>query len=127
MLSSEFYKTVSTDKELLAYIKSSDVCVVDFFGTWCKPCKLLAPELIDKTIKDKTLKTLVYSHSKKDVLQMKESVVFLKVDIDEFDNIDEYNIIHVPHINIYKNGEFKTTVEGNKVDNVIAEIKKLIS
>ena len=44
--------------------------VIDFFATWCGPCKMIAPHLeeMDKTMDD---------------------VVFLKVDVDECEDISE--------------------------------------
>merc|ERR1712107_48945 len=52
--------------------------VVDFFATWCGPCKMIAPHLeeMDKTMDD---------------------VVFLKVDVDDCEDIAaEYNITAMP-------------------------------
>merc|ERR1712012_1191950 len=52
--------------------------VIDFFATWCGPCKMIAPHLeeMDKTMDD---------------------VVFLKVDVDECEDIAaEYNMTAMP-------------------------------
>lgn len=52
--------------------------VIDFFATWCGPCKMIAPQIeeMDKTMDD---------------------VVFLKVDVDEAEDVaQEYNITAMP-------------------------------
>ena len=44
---------------------SNGVVVVDFFSTWCTPCKMLSP-IIDDLAQE-----------------MKDNVKFIKVDVDE--------------------------------------------
>jgi thioredoxin 1 len=71
------------------------VVVVDFFATWCPPCKMLAP-IFDELS-----------------LEMEGKVKFIKVDVDSSTNIaNEYNITNVPAIVIFKNGEKKEMLVG---------------
>lgn len=71
------------------------VVVVDFFATWCPPCKMLAP-IFDELS-----------------LEMEGRVKFIKVDVDSSTNIaNEYNITNVPAIVIFKNGEKKEMLVG---------------
>merc|ERR1712180_297579 len=61
--------------------------VVDFFATWCGPCKMIAPKLeaMDAEMDD---------------------VVFLKVDVDECDDLaKEHEISAMPTFIFFKNGE----------------------
>jgi len=52
--------------------------VIDFFATWCGPCKMIAPPIEEMS------KTL-------------ENVVFLKVDVDEAEAAaQEFNISAMP-------------------------------
>ena len=63
------------------------VVVVDFFATWCGPCKMLAPvfEGVSNKLGDKAK--------------------FFKVDIDENGNIaQKYRISAVPTMIIFKDG-----------------------
>ena len=61
--------------------------VIDFFATWCGPCKMIAPKLeqMDKDM---------------------DNVVFLKVDVDEAEDVaQEYNISAMPTFVFLKNGQ----------------------
>ncbi|WP_455716150.1 thioredoxin [Anaerosporobacter sp.] len=69
-------------------IKKDGVAVVDFFATWCGPCKMLAPvfEEVGSELSDKA--------------------GFYKVDIDESLEIaNEYGIQSVPTMLVFKDGE----------------------
>lgn len=76
-------------------IESSDkVVIVDFFATWCGPCKMLTPVFEE------------LSNSMTDV-------DFVKVDIDQSLSIaQKYNITSVPTMMIFKNGEPVDTIMG---------------
>lgn len=64
------------------------IVVVDFFATWCNPCKMLSP-ILDELAEE-----------------MAGKVKFLKVDVDESPNLaDEYSITNIPAVGIFKNGE----------------------
>lgn len=61
--------------------------VIDFFATWCGPCKMIAPKLEE------------ISNS------MAEKVVVLKVDVDDCEEVAlEYNISSMPTFVFVKNG-----------------------
>ena len=63
------------------------VVVVDFFATWCGPCKMLAPVLdeLNEELKD---------------------VDFVKVDIDKsMDLAQKFRIVSVPTMKIFKDGQ----------------------
>lgn len=73
-------------KELI----NKDLIVVDFFATWCGPCKMLGP-----------------------VLESLDSVEVLKIDVDECSDLArEYGIMSVPTLMIFKNGELKDKRSG---------------
>lgn len=63
---------------------TKETILVDFFATWCGPCKMLANVLenVDSDIK------------------------VLKVDTDEFENLArEYKIMSIPTLILFKNGK----------------------
>ena len=73
---------------------SVKVVIVDFFATWCGPCKMLTPVFEE------------LSNSMTDV-------DFVKVDIDQSLRIaQEYNITSVPTMMIFKNGKPVDTIMG---------------
>ncbi|CAD7085430.1 unnamed protein product [Hermetia illucens] len=62
--------------------------VVDFFATWCGPCKIISPKLEELANK--------YG----------DRVVVLKVDVDDCDELDvEYGVSSMPTFIFIKNGE----------------------
>lgn len=63
------------------------VCVVDFFATWCGPCKMLAP---------------VFEELSGEM----DGVKFFKVDVDQaLDVARKFAITTVPTMIIFKDGE----------------------
>ena len=72
----------------------SGVVVVDFFATWCGPCKMLSP-VIDELSGEL------------------ENVNFVKVDIDQsMDLAQKFKIVSVPTLKVFKNGEEVDTSMG---------------
>lgn len=71
------------------------VVVVDFFATWCGPCKMLAP-VFDE------LGT-----------EMKDSAKFFKVEIDQnMDLARKFMVSTVPTVMIFKDGKPVETMVG---------------
>ena len=71
------------------------VVVVDFFATWCGPCKMLAP---------------VFEQAGE---EMKNDATFLKVDIDQSLEIaQKFRISTVPTMIIFKDGKPVETLVG---------------
>lgn len=75
------------------------ITVVDFFATWCGPCKMLAPVLEELAN------------------EMKDKVNFIKVDIDQsMDLAGEFKIASVPTMVIFKDNQ--------KVDQLVGFLPK---
>ncbi|WP_278286112.1 MULTISPECIES: thioredoxin [Clostridium] len=75
-------------------LKGNGVVVVDFFATWCGPCKMLAPVL-------------------EEVQDEMKSVKIVKIDIDQNpDAAAEYGVKNIPTIKIFKDGKELTTNVG---------------
>ena len=66
----------------------SGITVVDFFATWCGPCKMLAPVLEGLSS------------------DMEGKAKFIKVDIDQsLDLANEFQVASVPTMVIFKDGQ----------------------
>lgn len=69
--------------------------LVDFFATWCGPCKMLAP-IIESFDAD-----------------MKGVVKVGKIDIDnDMELAERYHVMQVPTLMVFNNGEVKETSIG---------------
>ncbi len=69
--------------------------LVDFFATWCGPCKMIAPT-IDEVAKETEGNAGVY-----------------KVDIDQSPELAQhYGVMSVPTLIVFENGEIKTQAAG---------------
>lgn len=76
-------------------INSSVPVLVDFFATWCGPCKMISP-VIDELAEELTGKAGVF-----------------KVDSDQYKDVCvEYSIKNLPTMLIFKNGEEVDRVVG---------------
>ena len=68
--------------------------LVDFFATWCGPCKMLGPVL-------------------EDMASDRDSIDIVKVDIDESMNLArQYGIMSVPTLVLFKNGQVVAQTSG---------------
>ena len=73
------------DKE----IESGVVVVVDFFATWCGPCKMLAP---------------VMEEVEREMVDVK----FLKIDVDQEEELARrFGVMSIPTIIVFKDGNIK--------------------
>jgi thioredoxin 1 len=102
---------VSEDSFDIAVIKSPVPVLVDFWATWCGPCKMIAP-ILDEIAKEKEGKVRV-----------------AKIDVDQNPALAaRFNIRGIPTMILFKNGEPKETIVGltgkqnlvNKLDALAA-------
>ena len=78
---------VTEVNEFQTLLKENNLVIVDFFATWCGPCKMIAP-LLEKFQNE-------YSNIK-----------FLKIDVDQLGSLaQEYNVSSMPTLILFKNGE----------------------
>ncbi|KAF9913510.1 hypothetical protein BX616_009942 [Lobosporangium transversale] len=100
-------KTISSQDELNSQLSSagSRLVVVDFFATWCGPCKTLAP----------ILEGLERKHT---------TTIFAKIDVDKAqDCARQYNVSAMPTILFFKNRSEVGRVVGSNVGKIQSLIK----
>lgn len=74
-----------TKEEFLKMI-GQDLVLVDFYATWCGPCKMMSP-IIDSLVNERAFKVV-------------------KIDVDK--NIEiaqEYSVMSIPTLILFKNGK----------------------
>ena len=78
---------ISTAEEFDAVLKANKSVFVDFFATWCGPCKMVGP-VVEK------------------VSEKMNDVTFIKVDVDEVGELAQrYGIMSIPAMFGFKDGE----------------------
>ena len=85
---------------------TNQLIVVDMYGTWCPPCKALAP-IFDKFAKSNP------------------TVLFIKVDVDEFESVaTQFNITSMPTILFIKNYVELERIVGANIQKIDEFLKK---
>ncbi|MBD5345783.1 MAG: thioredoxin [Bacteroides sp.] len=92
------------------FIKDSKPTLVDFFATWCGPCKMQAPIL--EEVKNK----------------LGDQVNIIKIDVDKNPEISQrYNVRSIPTLIVFKNGEALWRGYGlHQADQLEAKLKEHI-
>ena len=78
---------IEANQEIFQKEIKEGISIVDFYGTWCSPCKALEPIIEDFAKENPTIK-------------------ILKVDVDENQDLAiEHSIMNIPTLLVIKNGE----------------------
>jgi len=82
-------------------MESEKTVIVDFWATWCGPCRQIAP----------VLDSIAEEH---------EELSVVKIDIDASPQIAQmYNVMSVPTLMVFRDGEVIKTVTGAKPKRVL--------
>lgn len=80
-------KIIEADESNFLELINGEKVLVDFFATWCGPCRMLAPVLDE-------------------IAEERSGVTIVKVDVDKCEKIArEFGIMSVPTLLLFKNGE----------------------
>ena len=75
-------------------IKEEGLVFIDFYATWCMPCKTMNPII-------------------KEIAKEHKEVKFVKVDVDKNEKLAiQYNVMNIPTMIIMKNGEIAKSFVG---------------
>lgn len=89
-------------------LKNKEAVLVDFYATWCGPCKMTGPIIEQLAEEIKTVK-------------------FVKVDVDQNQDLSsQYQIFSIPTFLIFKDGQVVNQFVGAmSKEGFLAEIKKV--
>ena len=94
------------DIEYKELIKKDNKVVIDCYASWCGPCKMLSP-IIDSLADEY------------------KDIEFYKVNVDDAEIItEEFNIMSIPTLLIFENGELKEKVVGLKSKSELEDLIK---
>lgn len=85
---------INNDNWKREVLESDIPVIVDFFATWCGPCKMLGPVL-------------------EDIAATRDDIKVAKVDVDENEALAmQYRIMVVPTVTLFVDGAPTKTVKG---------------
>jgi thioredoxin 1 len=101
---------IITDEEMFEkeVLNSDKPVLVDFFATWCGPCKMLSP----------TVEEISEEYA--------EKVKVVKLDIDQLTPVAlKYGVMSVPTLILFENGQVVTQSVGARPKSDIVEMLQL--
>ena len=94
---------ITTKEEFETLISQNNNVIIDFYATWCGPCKMLAPELER------------LSNDNKDI-------TICKVDVDNHTELArKYGVMTIPTLVLYKDGNLIKKCSGYMPQSDIEE------
>lgn len=90
-------------------LKNKGVVLVDFFATWCGPCKMTGP-IIDQLAEEL------------------KNVKFVKIDVDQNQELaSEYQVFSIPTFLVFKDGQVVNQFVGaQSKEGFLSEINKTV-
>ena len=106
-MSKEIHSAAEFEKEI---INHKGYALVDFWATWCPPCRMMAP---------------VLESAEK---QLGSQINFAKVDVDEQQQLAaEFDIMSIPTLVVFKDGKPVKRMSGYRpLDTFVEELKSAV-
>ncbi len=87
-------------------LKSDKTVLVDFWATWCGPCKMIAPAI-------------------EEIANERSDIKVCKVNVDEQGELSiKYGVMSIPTLMIFRSGEAVQTAIGYRPKEEIEELLK---
>ncbi len=95
---------VASNDNFSELLESEKLVIVDFWATWCGPCRMLTP-ILDEVEEE-----------------MPDEIQVVKVNVDDADEIAaQYRIMSIPTLLFFKNGELVDKTVGAMPKNVLVD------
>lgn len=106
-MSKEIHSAADFEKEI---INHKGYALVDFWATWCPPCRMMAPVLESAE------------------QQLGDKINFVKVDVDEQQQLAaEFDIMSIPTLVVFKDGKPVKRMSGyHPLDAFVEELKSAV-
>lgn len=105
-MSKEIHSAADFEKEI---INHKGYALVDFWATWCPPCRMMAPVLESAE------------------QQLGDKINFVKVDVDEQQLATEFDIMSIPTLVVFKDGKPVKRMSGYRpLDAFVEELKSAV-
>lgn len=106
-MSKEIHSAADFEKEI---INHKGYALVDFWATWCSPCRMMAPVLESAE------------------QQLGDKINFVKVDVDEQQQLaTEFDIMSIPTLVVFKDGKPVKRMSGYRpLDTFVEELKSAV-
>ena len=95
---------IATNTNFSELLQDGKLVIVDFWATWCGPCRMLSP-LLDEVEEE-----------------MGDKVTVVKVNVDDADEVAmQYRIMNIPTLLFFKNGQIVDKTVGAMPKNALVE------
>ena len=95
---------IATNTSFDGLLESEKLVIVDFWATWCGPCRMLSP-LLDEV-----------------EAEMEDKIVVVKVNVDDADEIVmRYRIMSIPTLIFFKDGQMVDRTVGAMPKSVLVD------